>query len=109
VGWQSTRMPRPEDEARKQVARAQAALDRSLDATFVWTRGDGERLTKEQLARERDQELPCADLDASSIDIAVYGDAAVLRGQVKPGMSCTTTFVNKDGDWVAVAMQSSGE
>lgn len=108
AGWQSTRVPRLDEESRKQVARAQAALERSFDSTFVWTRGDGKRISKEQLERESDQHLPCGVADSAGVDIAVYGDTGVVRAQSQ-GISCTTTFVNKDGDWLAVAMQSSGQ
>jgi ketosteroid isomerase-like protein len=116
VAWQATKIPRPEEDSKKEVAAAvnefhQAVLaadvkklEPLLDKTFIWTRCDGKEMTRQQLLDElRAGHLKYSKLETNNEPIAIYGDAAIVRGK-----SFTLTFVNADGDWKAVAMQSSG-
>ena len=60
VNWQATRIPRPEADARKDLATAEAAFQRAalsgdlktleslLDQNFVWMHGLGEQVTRQQ-------------------------------------------------------------
>src|SRR5262245_46330491 len=61
ISWQATKMPRPAEQARKDVAEAEAAfhlailggntkkLESLVDDTFVWTHHTGEQVTGQQL------------------------------------------------------------
>ena len=115
VAWQATKMPRAEEDAKKEVAAAERAfqqamraadlkkLESMLDENFVWTRCAGE-VTRQQLRDElKSGESKYPRLEASNVTINVYSDAAVVRSS-----SYTLTFANKDGDWKAVAMHSTG-
>jgi ketosteroid isomerase-like protein len=128
VAWQATKLPRPADEAKAQVADAEkalhaamkaadaGALDALLDDTFVWIHRTGEPLTKAQLIDALvSGRLKYGQLETSDVGIEVYGDAAVARGRSKrqregdaePFTSFfTLTFAHQGGDWRAVAMHS---
>lgn len=137
VSWQATALPRPEDDARQEVAAAEAAfrqavlasdvkrLESLTDESFVWTHPTGERQTRQQLLDSlASRRLRYSKLEAKDVTVNVYGDAAVVRGTLRwqrsspagveragdPGPSTefyTLTLVNKGGDWKAVAMHSS--
>ncbi|HJQ22405.1 MAG TPA: nuclear transport factor 2 family protein [Blastocatellia bacterium] len=136
VGWQSTKMARPEEEARKEVAAVEAAFHQALlaadvkkleslmDASFIWTHHDGEQKTRQQLLDLLGHgQLKYAKLETRNVAVAVYGDTAVARGEssrqrsISPGSASgdaspltifyTLTFVNQDGAWKAVALHSS--
>jgi uncharacterized protein DUF4440 len=137
VAWQATKMPRSEDETKKEVAAAQSAFHQAmlaadirkmeslLDETFIWTDRTGEQLTRQQLLEElKSGQLKYSKLETNNVTVAVYGDAAVVRGEslrqrssfrgseksgdVSPFTAFyTLTLVNKDGDWKAVAMHST--
>jgi hypothetical protein len=133
VAWQATKMPRPEEETKKEVAAAEIAflqamveadvkkLDSLLDQTFIWTRRTGEQLTRKQLLEQlRSGQLNYAKPETNDVTVAIYGDTAIVReaslrqrGSEKSGDATpfaafgTLTFVNKDGDWKAVAMYST--
>src|ERR1051325_2479352 len=94
VNWQSTRMPRMEEENRKDVAATLAAFRQAFvasdvkkvtaltDPGFVWTRG-GTEVTREQLiAGMKLVSINGAKLEAPEDTMAIYGDTAVVRGQV---------------------------
>ena len=135
VSWQATRLPRAEEEVKKEVAEAHAAfqqatlagdvkrLESLLDETFVRTFRDGSRQTRrealEELASGR---LKFTRLETSGVTVDVYGDAAVVRGKslrqrsAVPGAAAdaapfelfyTLTLVNKGGAWKIVAMHAS--
>lgn len=137
VNWQSTRMVRPAEEARKEVTAVEAAfhqamlasdlkkLEALLDETFIWTHRTGEQMTR-QLLLERlgSGQLKFAKLETNNVTVNVYGETAVVRGAsmrqyaVSPASAGTTqpstwtlfytlTFVNKEGKWKAVAMHTS--
>jgi len=136
VSWQATRMPRSEEDARKEVAATEAAfheavlgsdvkkLESLLDESFIWLHRAGEQMTRRQLLDELESgELKYSKLETNSVTVSVYGDTAVVRGVSQrqrgssPGEASddagpftifyTLTFVNKGSGWKAVAMHSS--
>lgn len=135
VNWQATRLPRAEEEVKKEVAAAEAAfhqatlagdvkkLESLLDETFVRTFRDGSRQTRREALEELGSgRLKFTRLETSGVTVDVYGDAAVVRGKslrqrsAVPGAGAdaapfeffyTMTLVNKGGVWKAVAMHSS--
>lgn len=136
VAWQSTRMPRSEEESKKDVAAMDAALHQALlaadtkklesimDESFIWTHDNGEQRTRGQLLDQlRSGQLKYSKLEVSTVTVSVYGDTAVVRGAstrqrtAVPGSSggdaspfpifYTLTVVNKGGDWKAIAMHTS--
>jgi len=115
VGWQATKAPRSEEQARSEVAAAQAAIDRSilaadvkaleplLDESFVWTHPTGERGTRRELREDLSAgTLRFPKRETGSVTVSVYGDTAIAYASFY-----TTTFVNKDGVWKAVALHTS--
>ncbi|MBV9927646.1 MAG: nuclear transport factor 2 family protein [Acidobacteria bacterium] len=137
VSWQATKLPRAEEEVRKEVAAAEAAFQQAtlagdvkrleplLDETFVWTRSEGTRQTRQQLLEQLGSGvLKYSKLETKDVTVNVYGDTAVVRG-VSPRQRSsyagaegkgdaapltvfyTLTFVNRGGAWKAVAMHSS--
>jgi hypothetical protein len=137
VAWQATKAPRSEDETKAEVAAAQAAIDRAilagdgkaleslLDETFVWTHPTGEKGTRRELIDDLAAgTLRFSRLETGTVTVSVYGDTAIARGDsprqrsafpgAPPGGDAqsytsfyTTTFVNKDGVWKAVALHTS--
>ena len=137
VNWQSTRIPRSEEEAKKEVGELTTALFSAvlhsdtkslsslLGTSFVWTHTDGHKQTLTQLSSDLDSaKLKYSRLENSSVSIEVYGDTAIVRGESSrqrssipetPGTGDTApftafytiTFVNQGGSWKAVAMHTS--
>ena len=137
VNWQSTRMPRAEEAAKKQVAAAEAEFHQAMlasdlkklesltDPSFIWTHRTGEQMTRRQLLDDLGSgRLKYSTLDTNNVVVSVYGDTGVVRGvsprqrssiPASPGSGDATpfnafytlTFVYKDGAWKAVAMHSS--
>jgi ketosteroid isomerase-like protein len=137
VSWQSTRMPRPEEEAKKDVAATEAAFHQAIlaadikklesltDESFIWTHRAGEQMTRQQLLGHlKTGQLKYSKLETNNVTVSVYGDTAVARGvsqqqrSSSPGSEgsgdaspftafYTLTFTNKGGTWQAVAMHSS--
>jgi ketosteroid isomerase-like protein len=135
VSWQATRLPRPEEEVKKEVAAAEAALNQAtlagdvkrlealLDETFVRTFRDGTRQTRREALEEiASGRLKFTKLETSGVTVDVYGDAAVVRGRslrqrsAVPGAAgdaapfelfYTLTLVNRGGAWKAVALHAS--
>ena len=135
VSWQATRLPRAEEEIRKEVAAAEAAfhqamlagdvkkLEALLDETFVRTFRDGSRQTRREALEELGSgRLKFKRLETSGVTVDVYGDAAVARGKslrqrsAVPGAEAdaapfeffyTMTLVNRGGTWKAAALHSS--
>lgn len=137
VNWQSTKVPRTEEEARKEVAAAEAAFHQSMltsdirklesltDESFIWTHRTGEQMKRQRLLDElASGHLKYAKLETKDVVVLVYGDTAVVRG-VSPRQRSsipsaagtgdaspfsafyTLTFINRDGTWKAVAMHTS--
>lgn len=137
VAWQSTRMPRQEDEARKEIAAAESAFHQAMlasdikklesltDEGFIWTDRRGDQVPRTQLLDQLGSgKLKYSKLETNKVVVSVYGDTGVVRGASprqrssnpsSPGSGDATpftafytlTFVNKDGAWKAVAMHSS--
>jgi ketosteroid isomerase-like protein len=130
VSWQATRVPKEEEQAKKEVAAAEAALEQAagsgdaaaleslLDEGFVWTHGRGEQTTRAQLLDQiRSGSLKIGKRETSDLAIAVSGDTAVVRGVSRPAPAgeapravvfFTTTFANRSEGWRAAAIHTSG-
>jgi hypothetical protein len=114
VNWQSTRMPRTEEESKRELAEAETAFHQALaaadvsklsvltDTTFTWTRGAAQLNRKQLLDDLGGGRLKYAKPETSKSNVSVYGDAAVVRGE-----NYTLTFINQNGIWRAVSMDSS--
>jgi uncharacterized protein DUF4440 len=139
VAWQATRMARPEEETKKEVAAVQAALHQAMlvgdtktlqslvDESFIWTRHFGEKTTRRALLDAVGSgELKYSKLETSDVTVDLYGDTAVVRGasfrqrSSFPGSGgkgdatpftafYTLTLVNQGSGWKAVAMHSGRE
>ena len=136
VSWQATRMPRPEEETRKEVAELETAfhqailaadikkLESLLDESFIWTHDAGQRVTRQQLLDQLgSNQLKYSKLETKNVVVSVYGDTAIVRGEslrqrsAIPGSTSgdaspftvyyTLTLLNKGSGWKAVAMHSS--
>jgi ketosteroid isomerase-like protein len=135
VNWQSTRMPRTDEESKAEVAAADTAFHKAMlagdgtklialtDPGFIWTRPDGEQISRKQLVDDLNSgQMKFSKLENSKITVSVFGDTAVVRGEslrqrsAVPGrtadanpalVSYTLTFVNQIGGWKAVAMHTS--
>ena len=119
VNWQSTRMPRTEEENRADVAAAAAAFRLALfntdvkafsaltDNTFVWTQGQKE-LSRKQVI---DAMGPVVGAKGSKPEaapdmISLYGETAVVRG-FSLRTKYTMTLTNQGGAWKIVALHTS--
>jgi ketosteroid isomerase-like protein len=136
VSWQATRMPRSEEDARREVAATETAfheavlasdvkkLESLLDESFIWTHRAGEQMTRQQLLDDLESGgLKYSKLETNNVTVSVYGDMAVVRGVsvrqrgTSPGEASddggpftifyTLTFINKGSGWKAVSMHSS--
>ena len=137
VNWQATRMPRPTEEAKKEVAAIEAAfhqailaadikkLESLVDESFIWTHRTGQQTTRQQLLQQLGSgQLKYAKLETSNVTVNVDGETAVVRGASTQQYAAssassstappspwtlfyTLTFVNKDGAWRAVALHTS--
>jgi len=135
VSWQATGVPRSDDESKNAVAVSEAsfhraifaadtkALERLSDASFVWTRRNGERVSLKRLLDELESgQLKYSKIEAADVTISAYGDAAVVRGVARMQLDSnsgkidskqisehyTMILVNRDGAWKVVSMHSSG-
>jgi ketosteroid isomerase-like protein len=109
VNWQSTRMPRTNEENKAEVAEAVAAFHKALaasdvkkltaltDPAFIWT------TPTKQTTREQLGQLKPSALDSAKESISLYGDTAVVRGEG----AYTMTLVNQGGAWKLVALHSN--
>ena len=118
VNWQSTRMPRTEEENRADVAAAATAFRLALfntdakkfsaltDATFVWTQGQKE-LTRSQVLDAMGSVVGAKDtkLENSKDTISLYGETAIVRGE-SLGTKYTMTLINLGGAWKIVALHT---
>ena len=138
VNWQSTRMPRSEEESKTDVAAAEAAFHQAMlagdgqklsaltDDRFMWVRPDGERIWKKELVDSLTSgQLKFSKLENTKIVVSVFGDTAIVRGEsmrqrsAVPGrvqgdavpalVFYTMTFTYQIGGWKAVALHTSGQ
>jgi ketosteroid isomerase-like protein len=119
VNWQSTRMPRTEEENRADVAATTAAFRHALlntdgkrisaltDASFVWTQGKSELSRKQVLDAMTEASSNVPEQDKPNEVISLYGETAVVRGVSRAG-KYTMTLVNQGGAWKIVALHSAG-
>ena len=119
VNWQSTRMPRTEEESMKEVAAVLQVLHQSLlsgeatklnsllDPDFVLTRNGGEPIGGKQLIDNLTSgQLKFGKPESAKVVISIYGDTAVVRGELLP-LRYMLTLVNQIGGWKAVAMDTN--
>jgi ketosteroid isomerase-like protein len=119
VNWQSTRMPRSEEDNKKDVAAAVAAFREAFvasdvkkfaamtDANFVWTQAPAKELTREQLITGiKLIGLEGFKLEPPKETISIYGDTAIVRGEAE-GVRHTMTLANQAGAWKIVALHTS--
>jgi ketosteroid isomerase-like protein len=109
VNWQSTRMPRTEEENKADVAAAVAAFHQAMisadvkkltaltDPTFVWMTPAGQ-MTRQQLGQ-----VKYSKPETAKETVLVYGETAVVRGEGR----YTMTLVNQAGAWKIVALQTT--
>jgi ketosteroid isomerase-like protein len=119
VNWQSTRMPRTEAESKSEVAAAEAALRRAilsaevaklnalLDPTFIWTQGNVQISRKQLLEDVSRGKLKYGKPDAAKVSISIYGETAIVRGELSNLTPYTLTLINEAGVWRAVAMHTT--
>lgn len=119
VNWQSTRMPRTETESKNEVAATEATFHQALlagdvdkvsaitDETFVWIDGNKQIARQQLLDDLRGGKVKYGKFDPGRSTVSVYGDTAVVRGQLQPSTAYTVTFINQLGVWKAVAMNTS--
>ena len=122
VNWQSTRMPRAEEESKHELADAEAAFHQAIatadvnklnvltDSTFVWTRGTGQISRKQLLDDLSGGRMKYVQPDTAKSSISVYGgETAVIRGEwPDPKMGrYTLTLINQGGAWKAVTLHTN--
>ncbi len=135
VAWQATRVPTPEEEARKIVSETEASYQRAILAadvktlesivhpSFIWTHTTGQQDNREKMLGELTSgKLKYSKLETNNVVVNVYGDTAVVRGVSprqrarQPGAAedpkaftvfYTITMVNFGGSWRIVAFHTS--
>ncbi|HYJ87945.1 MAG TPA: nuclear transport factor 2 family protein [Pyrinomonadaceae bacterium] len=137
AAWQATRIPRPDEAARREVAAAEAelhravlasdieSLERILDESFIWTHSNGEQHARQSLIDDlKTGRLKFSKLETNNVTMSVSGDTAIVRGisprqrsaipgQSGPGDAApftsfyTLMLVNKGAGWRAVALHTS--
>src|SRR5215208_4987304 len=112
-------MPRTEAESKNEVAATEATFHQALlgadvdklaaltDNTFVWIDGRKE-ITRQQLLDDlRAGKVKYQKAGPGRPAVSIYGDTAVVRGQLMPSIPYTITFINQLGVWKAVTMHTS--
>jgi hypothetical protein len=137
VNWQATRVPRSEEDSKKELDTLLTAFFQSMlttdvkklssltDPSFIWTHTEGRQMTRQEMIAElAEGRLKYTKLENSKVTINIYGDTAIVRGESlrqrssipeSPGTGdaspftsfYTITFVNQGGPWKAVAMHTS--
>ena len=121
VNWQSTRMPRTDEETRADVGIAVDAFHQSLvsgeaaklgavlDPGFIWTTHNGESINRKRLLDDLTSgQLKFAKPDMSKSVISIWGDTAVVHGEIEPKKQrYTLTLFNQIGGWKAIALHTS--
>jgi hypothetical protein len=121
VNWQSTRMPRTDDETRSDVGTVvntfhdalvladATKLASVLDPGFIWTRHEGESMNRNRLIENiASGKLKFSKPDAAKQVISIWGDTAIVHGELEPGkLVYTLTLVNQITGWKAIAMHTS--
>ena len=121
VNWQSTRMPRTDEEKSSEVSGAFGALYESLasrdaarlsvllDPNFLWMRQNGTVLNRKRFIDALvSRRVRFTKPESVQYGASVFGDTAIVYGEFKPQrLAYTLTFVNQIGGWKAVAMHTS--
>ena len=121
VNWQSTRMPNADQESRLQALTAATAfhqamtsgneekLDALTEPAFVWTDGSEQMTRQEVIERLRAEKLKYGKADPNKVTNVVYGDTAIIRGELTGTKVTfyTLTLFNLLGVWKAVALHTS--
>ena len=121
VNWQSTRMPRTEEESKRELADAETAFHEALatgdlnkltaltDAGFVALVGTNQMNVKQLADNVRLHGLKYVKPDLAKSTISVFGETAVVRGeQPSPHKALySITFINQGGAWKAISMHTS--
>lgn len=136
VGWQATRIPRPDEKSKKEVAEAATrfhqallkgdtrALESMIDESFIWVGQNAEQMTRQKLIDDLSTgRLKYSKSETNNVTVSMYGDSAVVRGvssqqrSAIPGSASgdanaftliyTLTFVNSGDGWKAAAIHSS--
>ncbi|HEY8412332.1 MAG TPA: nuclear transport factor 2 family protein [Pyrinomonadaceae bacterium] len=114
VNWQSTRMPRTEDENRKEIAAVVAAFHNALaardakeitaltDAGFVWLGAQRKEITRKELT-DASSQIQYEKPETTNETISLFGETAVVRGEGRYSM----TLVNQGGAWKVVAFHTN--
>ena len=118
VTWQSTRMPRTEDENKADIAAVTSTFREAVlkadvkkfssvtDPGFVWTEGPAKETSRQQLIDVMGAlRTEGRKVDTPTETISLYGESAVVRGQ-SSGVKYTMTLVNQGGAWKIVALHS---
>jgi len=108
VSWQATRMPRTEEEVKKEVAAVESAFHQAMlasdvkklqsltDESFIWTHRTGEQMSRQHLLDQIGSgQLKYSKLETNNVTVVVYGDTAIVRG-VSPRQR--TSFVGPGGE-----------
>jgi ketosteroid isomerase-like protein len=121
VNWQSTRMPRTDEESKAEVSAVLGTLHRLLaspDATklttlidpgFIWTRSTGPQINRKRLIDDLTSgQFKFGKPSNAEAVISIYGDTAVVRGKLQPqNFDYSLTLVNQIGGWKVVAMHTN--
>lgn len=120
VNWQSTRMPRTNEETRADAGVAVDTFHQSLvaadgkklisvlDEGFIWTKHDGAWMNRSQMLDDlASGKLKFAKPDMSKSEISIWGDTAVVHGEIDKKQRYTLTLFNQLGGWKAIALHTS--
>ncbi|HEY0730305.1 MAG TPA: hypothetical protein VGD38_19625, partial [Pyrinomonadaceae bacterium] len=114
VAWQSTRMPRTEEENTADVRIAVAAFRQALlkadkeklkaatTSNFVWFQKPGLRVMLNELASA---ELKPFDLQLPTESVWLYGETAMYTGESSTARY-TITLTNQSGNWKVAALNT---
>ncbi|HEX5966736.1 MAG TPA: nuclear transport factor 2 family protein [Pyrinomonadaceae bacterium] len=127
VNWQSTRMPRTEDQSQKEVASVLMVLTQGLgphetaklrsviDPSFEWRHRFEKPLNQKQFIDDlMSGQVNFAVSGLTALTLSVYGDTVIVRGVMermrsgKPErLPYTMTFVNQIGGWRIMALDTN--
>jgi ketosteroid isomerase-like protein len=127
VNWQSTRMPRTDEESKRDVAAIVQALQQPpapedgkklralIDEAFVWTHRDGKPINQKEFVDDLiSGQVKFAMPGRATVNFSVYGDTVLARGElqrIRSGnperMRYVMTLVNTIGGWKAVALDTN--
>jgi ketosteroid isomerase-like protein len=127
VNWQSTRMPRTEEESKREVGAILQAFHKSpapedatklrslIDDKFVWNQRDGKPKNQQEFMDDLiSGQVKFAIPGTQSVNLSVYGDTVVARGELERSrsgkherMRYIMTFVNQIGGWKLMALDTN--